>query len=219
MNPPFAYKIQNQNCWLTAERGIYWEQTSSLIVSDLHFGKTGHFRKNGIAIPQDIYQADLQRLVNLIRVFKPKKLIVVGDLFHSSKNLELNQFSRMRNSIADIEMILVAGNHDILEPNWYQENGIFLFEKKYQLNHFHFVHDPSDIDSNLQEAYFFAGHLHPSVSIKNNAKQRLNFPCFYFTKAMGILPAFSKFSGTAKVTKTKNNQIFAIVEDSLIEIN
>jgi metallophosphoesterase superfamily enzyme len=49
-------------------------------------------------------------------------------------------------------------------------------------------------------------------------KQSLRFPCYYFTENTAILPAFSKFSGTAKVTKKKSNQIFAIVEQSLIEI-
>jgi metallophosphoesterase superfamily enzyme len=55
-----------------------------LIVSDLHFGKTGHFRKSGIAVPQSVYKKDLQRLFHQVQYFQPRKLIVVGDLFHSS---------------------------------------------------------------------------------------------------------------------------------------
>ena len=30
---------------------MFWEEEKALIVSDLHFGKTGHFRKSGIAVP------------------------------------------------------------------------------------------------------------------------------------------------------------------------
>jgi len=60
-----------------------------LIISDLHFGKTGHFRKSGIAVPQGVYKEDLQRLVSQIQYFQPSQLIIVGDFFHSQLNKEL----------------------------------------------------------------------------------------------------------------------------------
>ena len=60
---PFSYRIKGQQLWLSADRCIFWEEEKALIVSDLHFGKTGHFRKSGIAIPPSVYKEDLQRLV------------------------------------------------------------------------------------------------------------------------------------------------------------
>ena len=83
MQAPILHRIKNQNLWLSGERCIYWENEKSLIVSDLHFGKSGHFSKSGIPIPQSVFNEDLQRLVNLLQYFKPEKLIVVGDFFHS----------------------------------------------------------------------------------------------------------------------------------------
>ena len=36
---------------LNQYRSIFWDKEKSLILSDLHLGKTAHFRKNGIALP------------------------------------------------------------------------------------------------------------------------------------------------------------------------
>ncbi len=217
MTAPIPYIIQENCFWLTSERGIFWEKERALILSDLHFGKTGHFRKNGIGVPQAVYKEDLQRMVELISFFKPTKLIAVGDLFHSADNLELQLFSKIRAVFSKMQLILVKGNHDVLDKSWYHQNNIELTNRNYTLSGFHFVHDPLDIPSGNTE-FYFSGHLHPSVSISGIGKQILHFPCYYFTENTGILPAFSKFSGTAKVKKKKNNRIFAIVENSLIEI-
>jgi DNA ligase-associated metallophosphoesterase len=217
MTAPIPYNIQDQNFWLTTERGIFWERESALILSDLHFGKTGHFRKNGIGVPHAIYKEDLQRMVDLISFFNPKKLIAVGDLFHSVDNLELQLFSKIRANFSKMKLILVQGNHDILENSWYQKNHIDVVNGNYCLGDFNFVHDPSEIPKE-KKAFYFSGHLHPSISISGIGKQSLNFPCYYFTEYSAILPAFSKFSGTAKVKKKKTNRVFAIVENSLIEI-
>ena len=81
MQAPILHKIHGQNLWLSAHRSLFWEEKKALIVSDLHFGKTGHFRKWEIGVPQNVYKEDLQRLVSLLHYFKPQKLIVVGDFF------------------------------------------------------------------------------------------------------------------------------------------
>lgn len=217
MTAPTPLTIREQQLWLSTNRGIFWENESSLILADLHFGKTGHFRKNGINVPAAVYKEDLQRMVELISFFQPKKIIAVGDLFHSKENLELSLFSKTRGDFSKIEFILVKGNHDSLADNWYERNEIKLAQDNLSIGAFNFVHDPANIsiDSTL---FSFSGHIHPGISISGLAKQNLSFPCFYFSEHNAILPAFSKFSGTAKMKKKKDNRIFAIVNHSLIEI-
>ena len=58
---------------------MYWERENTLILSDIHIGKTAHFRKHGIPMPDDVLQNDLKRLKQLIQHFKAKTLLVVGD--------------------------------------------------------------------------------------------------------------------------------------------
>jgi DNA ligase-associated metallophosphoesterase len=213
MQAPLLYKLHGQNLWLSAQRSIFWEEQKALIVSDLHFGKTGHFRKSGIAVPQTVYKEDLQRLISLLHHFQPRQLIVVGDFFHSSINTELDWFKKWRADFSALKILLVKGNHDILQQKWYEESGIDVLEKELQLDPFFFTHDYCE---NKPGLYTFCGHIHPGIVINGLGKQSLRFPCFYFAKEHCILPAFSKFTGAVAMDQRTARKIFAIVENQLI---
>src|SRR4051794_29618515 len=121
MTAPTIYKVRNHSVWLSADRCMFWEEEKALIISDLHFGKTGHFRKEGIPVPQNVYKEDLQRLITRIQYYQPKKLVIVGDMFHSKMNKELDLFKRWRSTFSQLNVLLVKGNHDILSDSWYKE--------------------------------------------------------------------------------------------------
>src|SRR5450432_447575 len=210
MGAPFYYKLLENNCWLSSERMVFWEEEKALIVSDLHFGKTGHFRKEGIAVPQSVYKEDLQRLVSQLQFFQPRQLIVVGDMFHSIANKELDWFKKWRDDFAELDIQLIIGNHDILKKQWYKEAGVAMNYEKFSLDNFSFVHDINSVSDflpyqtnslpnfrDLIPNYFFSGHIHPGVRISGAGKQSLLFPSFYFTPSFCVLPAFSKFTGLA----------------------
>lgn len=207
---------------------MFWEDEKALIVSDLHFGKTGHFRKSGIPVPPGIYKEDLQRLIAQIQYFQPRELIIVGDMFHSHANKELELFLKWRSDLSDINIRLIRGNHDILEENWYKKAGIQISSRNLSVNHFHFVHDISD-QLNRKEgyienlsgeiSYFFSGHLHPGIRLQGVGKQSLCFPCFYFGKKYAVLPAFSRFTGVALIYPDAEEEVFAIVNQELICIS
>jgi len=215
MQVPVLHKRNNQNLWLSAQRSIFWEEQKALILSDLHFGKTGHFRKAGIAVPQHVYKEDLQRLINLLHYFKPQKLIVVGDFFHSHANTELDWFKKWRNDFAAIEIVLVKGNHDILQNAWYKEAAIEVIEKELKINSFLFTHDNCATHADL---YTFCGHIHPGIYLQGLGKQSLRLPCFYFANDHCILPAFSKFTGTALIEPASDENVFVIVENKLVQM-
>ncbi|HYO21953.1 MAG TPA: ligase-associated DNA damage response endonuclease PdeM [Flavisolibacter sp.] len=215
MQAPLLHKIQNQHLWLSAHRSLFWEEEKALIVSDLHFGKTGHFRKWGIGVPQNVYKEDLQRLVSLLHYFKPEKLIVVGDFFHSSANTELDWFKRWRESFSLLQIVLVRGNHDILPDKWYNETGIEVVQPTLQIQSFLFSHDQCQAEDNV---YSFCGHIHPGILVNGLGKQSLRFPCFYFGKRQCILPAFSKFTGAVAMARSEAHAVYAIVENELVKI-
>ena len=218
MQAPVSYRIHQQQLWLTTERSIFWEEEKALIVTDLHFGKTGHFRKSGIAVPQNIYKEDLQRLVSQIQHFQPKQLIIVGDMFHSSANKELEWFLKWRADLPDLAIHLVKGNHDILQEAWYGMAGIQVIREQLAMNAFHFVHDVSDHSFGKTSPYLFSGHIHPGIRINGFAKQSLAFPCFYFGKQFAVLPAFSRFTGVAMIRPAADENVFAIVQDRLLQL-
>ncbi|HEX7903310.1 MAG TPA: ligase-associated DNA damage response endonuclease PdeM [Chitinophagaceae bacterium] len=215
------YSIGGQQLWLSPHRCIYWETEAAIIVSDLHFGKTGHFRKSGIAVPQTVYKEDLQRLVSLIQYFNPRQLIIAGDLFHSHINQELELFKKWRHDLSSVELHLVKGNHDILLDKWYEEANIIVHQKTFQLGSFLFCHDQADCHSHTlhDSLYSFTGHIHPGISIHGAGRQSLRFPCFYFTKSYCVLPAFSRFTGTYRIDPKEEENVFAIVNEQIVKMN
>ena len=202
---------------LSASRCIFWEEEKALILSDLHFGKTGHFRKNGIAVPQTVFKEDLQRLTSEIQFFKPSYLIIVGDLFHSRANKEMDLFLRWRSDFQHLPIKLVIGNHDILHKDWYSDAGIECFESQLHAGAFIFAHDKTQCDD-VDDCFVFSGHIHPCVMLSGIAKQSLRLPCFYFNKTHAVLPAFGKFTGTHPITPKKSDVIFALMDNKIIRL-
>jgi len=221
MHSPVNYICRDQSLWLSPDRCIFWEDQQALIVSDLHFGKTGHFRKSGIAVPQNVFKEDLQRLIHQLQFFNAKLLIAVGDLFHSQANKELELFTKWRKDLADVEIRLIKGNHDILKDKWYASSDILVIKDVLTIGNFCFQHDlkkctPENGNGKLN--YTFSGHIHPGIIINGLGKQSLRFPCFYFAKQYCVLPAFSHFTGVALIEPEDKESVFAIVNNSIISI-
>lgn len=194
---------------------MFWEEENTLVISDLHFGKTGHFRKMGVAIPQEVYQADLHRLFKVIQYFKPGKIVITGDLFHSSKNQEVDYFLRWRGALAHTRFILVKGNHDILQTRVYDALAIDVVDDIYQVGPFCFTHDAEG----LCNEYIFSGHIHPGIKMLGAARRSIALPCYYFTETYAILPAFSLFTGLAIMKPTKRDTVFAIAGKEVVRVS
>ena len=216
---PHLIQFHQQKIWLSPERCIFWEDQQTLILSDMHIGKTAHFRKAGIAIPQQVFQEDMHRLFQQIHFFSPKRIIVTGDLFHSEANLEHDWFSNWRRELAGIDFILVKGNHEILRNDVYQNLGIEIVDKELEIAPFFFSHD---LIQERRDACSFVGHTHPGIRIQGKGKQSFVFPCFYFTSDYCILPAFSKFTGKHVVDLQKGQTAYVIVgagiDQSIVEV-
>lgn len=211
------HTILNNSFLLSAGRCIFWEEEKTLVLSDLHFGKTGHFRKNGIAVPQTIFKEDMQRLTAQVQYFKADKLIIVGDLFHSHANKEMDLFVRWRHDFTQLNIQLIIGNHDILEADWYNKANITCIKKQLQTGPFVFTHDKAECTVTDRQ-YIFSGHIHPSVALHGNAKQSLKFPCFYFTRTYCVLPAFGRFTGTHTIRPLKGDSVFAVAQNKVIQL-
>jgi len=191
---------------LSENRVIFWEEKQTLIASDLHLGKSGHFRKSGIAIPQEVMKQDLMRLFQLFQHFNAHRIIVVGDMFHSHSNKEMEWFSRWRKDLPHIQWLLVQGNHDVLQKTWYRENNIDLAEV-WQESNLLFTHEPAP--ANLPEGVHgvISGHIHPGICLSGTGRQSLRMPCFYFSKNQCILPAFGVFTGLHIIKPKKRDTV------------
>ena len=207
------YELFGQRLLLSADRSLFWEARKTLVLSDLHLGKSGHFRKAGIPVPQQVFQEDLQRLFNLVQQFQPECLLVIGDMFHSSGNLEHEWFRSWRKELSQLQITLVKGNHDILEEAWYESAGIELAGERAEDGPFAFVHDIPAATKSEQTHYPICGHLHPAVCLPGGSRQTLRLPCFYFGKKQAVLPAFGRFTGTHPIHPKRGESIFAIINE------
>lgn len=217
MSSTFTKNIQNQTWKLLPEKAIYWEEKKTLIVTDLHIGKSGHFRKSGIAAPSTINAKNLERLGKLIEVYQPSTLLVLGDLFHSKANREWLEFEEWLKNFESQNIQLVTGNHDLLHQSFYESANISVFETL-DMGDFLFVHDPDDTIESDSKHTVVAGHIHPGISIKGKGRQSLRFPCFLFSDERILLPAFGEFTGLYTIKPEENEQIYAVVEGNILEL-
>lgn len=203
------FSIMGEELVLLAERAVLWPSKQTLIVSDLHLGKAGHFRKHGIPITKKIHIADLQILHQLLKDHQPEEVILLGDLFHSVENNEWQDFIRFIEDFSFIKFTLIQGNHDIFEE--YPQ--LLNLTQSLEVKPFFFTHIREE-----GELYNLSGHIHPGVRIKGAGRQGMTIPCFYFGTNHGVLPAFGQFTGIKKIRPSKNDRVFGIAGNQVIDL-
>lgn len=134
--------ICNQTFHLHPHAAIFWEETNTLIVADLHLGKATHFRRHGIAVPAYVKDETLEKLSGLLLDFKPARCLMLGDLFHSDYNLEWEEFADLVMAFSHVKFSLVPGNHDRLTYRQYEKYNIEVQEEPYFEGPFAFSHHP-----------------------------------------------------------------------------
>ncbi|HMR84042.1 MAG TPA: ligase-associated DNA damage response endonuclease PdeM [Niabella sp.] len=177
---------------LLVERAIYWPRKQVLFLADMHLGKTGYFRSRGIPIPSTVMTDDLKRLAMLIETYQPRTIIVAGDMFHHDYNADIHLFKQWRESFADIDFVLVPGNHDKLMHINYEALGIRLTGKDHVMEPFFITHHDMKDSEN---GFVISGHIHPGYIITGKARQSYRMPCFIVSAHRMVLPAFSAFTG------------------------
>lgn len=202
-----------QTLRLSPERCIFWEEEALLLLSDLHIGKVAHFRKSGIAVPNQLFQEEMHRLSCLVNDFKPRTILVTGDFFHSLANGEHQLFGQWRKALNATRILLVRGNHEVLPDAAYVDLGIEVVGKEYHIPPFSFVHE-KPVQSTV-DVFWFSGHIHPGIKFGGKGRQSLVLPCFYFAANHCVLPAFSKFTGKYLIEPSRGDQVYAIADSGI----
>ncbi|MDT0642029.1 ligase-associated DNA damage response endonuclease PdeM [Zunongwangia sp. F363] len=204
--------IKNNNFELHPCGAAYWREQDMLLISDAHLGKISHFRKYGSAVPQNAISKNFEELDAVFNHFQPQKICFLGDLFHSSINFEWQLFENWTRALSS-EVILIAGNHDVISPLKYEELGIRIFSE-WHIHHFLLTHHPEEKDG----FFNICGHIHPGFRLRGRGRQALKLRCFYKSPQQLILPAFGEFTGNYMMQPEKEDQIFAITKNEVILI-
>ncbi|MGB3588982.1 MAG: ligase-associated DNA damage response endonuclease PdeM [Tunicatimonas sp.] len=224
--------VCDQKLTLLHQRAIFWEEMQFLLLADLHLGKAGHFRKNGSPIPAAVHWQDLVILGELIEKHQPRKVVLLGDLFHSTLNNEWLDFAQWMEQYAPLPFVLVKGNHDMLPEAAYELDQLVVHPEEWIEKPFLLTHKPV-IEPNNQrggwkfpkssladsELYNLAGHIHPGTTVRLGLGQSERMPCFFFGPTIGLLPAFGQFTGCVRMNAQPQDQVYGIVsERSVIKI-
>jgi len=205
--------IQDQVFTLTNQRTLFWKKEKALILSDLHIGKTAHFRKNGIALSNQIFESDLQRLSVLIEYFHPEKFIVVGDLLHAGDNSDVDKFCEWKNQFPDIEFHLVEGNHDRISKKLEAKLCLNYKSSQLEIDNISFIHDFEKSNPKFQ----ITGHIHPGI-VLNSFVKKIKLPCFALSDNQLLLPAFSEFTGLDTKNLPKKGRFYVFTDTEIYEI-
>lgn len=207
--------IRKNHFKLSEEKALFWEEADALLIADLHLGKANHFRKSGIPVPSKPNDKNIDRLIGLLQRTKPKRVIFMGDLFHSHYNPEWEVFGQVLKYFPEISFELVIGNHDILGRHQYEKHQLLVHPKPIEQFGIRLSHEPEELST---DHYNIAGHIHPGVLLRGKGRQALRLPCFHFGKYQALLPAFGELTGTFKITPKKGDRVIVVVEGKLMQV-
>ncbi len=202
---------------LLPERAVYIEQLNSLLVADVHLGKSETFQARGIPIPNQVNQQTLERLQQLCSQYELKQLIILGDLFHSKLAMvdEVKvQWSTFLTNI-DAKVKLIIGNHDRHLITFLQDFAIDCSTTAIQIDNLILSHEPAPQPDCLN----ICGHVHPCVRLKSKL-DNLRLPCFYLDKTQNLLllPSFGEFTGSYEMPLSRDAIAYALVEGAIVPL-
>ena len=179
---------------LLPERAIWWPQTRTLFIADLHIGKAATYRALGQPVPGGTTQENLERLSALIVKHSPQQLIFLGDFLHAAAARTLSVMTALdqwREQHVSVAMLLVRGNHDSRAGDPPASLRIGVVDEPYLQGPFALCHYPQ-----LHATHFvLAGHVHPVCRLSGRGRDSLRMPCFVAEVGQAVLPAFGEFTG------------------------
>lgn len=199
------------------QRALWLPVFDTVLVADLHWGKAASFRAAHVPVPTGTTTSDLSRLSAVLDVTGAQRLVVLGDLLHarSGRHAEtLAVIAQWRARYAAVDMLLVRGNHDRHAGDPPPELDVVCMSTPWQAGPFVGVHEPAPHHT----GYVLAGHLHPHVTLRGRGRTSTRLPAFAFGPAVGVLPAFSSFTGGGMYEPQPTDDLFVIADDEVLPL-
>ena len=200
---------------LLAEGAVLLTNSSTLIVADIHLGKSAAFRAKGLPIPEGDTARDFARLLALAEKRHASQLVIAGDLFHAPSGIT----PELEDALADfiisigIPVTLVLGNHDVKIPEL--PAGLKVVPHLDFEGNIRVIHDPLHADG---AQLGISGHWHPVVKIPDGKRTSLRLPCFLFRNNTLVMPAFGSFTGGAVLSAEPGDRVFVPLREEVVEL-
>lgn len=181
--------IAGECLWPDVSGALYWPAAQTLVCADLHLEKGSAFARKGVFLPPYDSRATLARLLDLVKRFKPSRIVALGDSFHDREGpsrLGAGEAAALRALGRHCEMLWIAGNHDGDVARHFGGQAVDAAE----LGPLVMRHEPMPGAAPGE----LAGHLHPCAGVAVRGR-RLYRRCFVSDGTRAILPAFGAFTG------------------------
>ena len=173
---------------------LVWQETATLIVSDLHFEKaSASFAARGRHLPPYDTRVTLKRLAALVDPLCAARVICLGDSFHDNdapERMSDKDAGDLRALTDRANWIWVGGNHDAHLPHGFGGRIVDEFEA----DGLRFRHALRIGETGIE----ISGHFHPKATVPARGRP-VTRPCFVFDAHRVVLPAFSAFTGGLNV--------------------
>ena len=168
---------------------LYWPDEDLLAIADLHFEKGSSYAARRVFLPPYDTAATLIKLLELVCLYEPKRIVALGDFFHdaaASARLAAQDRARIRALQAGRDWIWITGNHDPVAPSGLDGDVV----AELAIGSIRFRHEPQDGAGEGE----IAGHLHPMARI-GGLGGTVRRRCFVSDGNRCILPAFGAYAG------------------------
>lgn len=182
--------------------GAFWADRETLIVSDLHFEKGSSFAARGVMLPPYDTRTTLMRLAALMRRYKPRRVISLGDAFHDAgaeRRMDEKDAAALEALMAQAEWLWVLGNHDPEPPARFSA----ATEEMAVIGALTFRHEPVERPAPGE----IAGHLHPCARVITEGRT-LRRRCFAVGCDRMVMPAMGAFTGGLNVLDEAFDSLF-----------
>lgn len=194
---------------LDGRLALFHEREQWLAVADLHFGYEVSQRAAGRLMPMWGMNSVRDRLLALLADYRPRQLVLVGDLVHDRAAA-----SELQRLFAELgrtcELIALAGNHDRQLVN------VVELRDSWQTDGFHFHHGHCTAEPSHRTQII--GHHHPASTIADGAGLRLKLPAFVQQSTCWILPAFSPWASGTQWTRDAESHVWVCSPQRVIRL-
>ncbi len=180
--------LAGERLMLDPAGALVWPATGMLVVADLHLEKGSSFARRGSLLPPWDTKVTLDRLALLLRRWKPRTVVALGDSFHDadgSGRLPHDEVARLASIAASVQFIWVQGNHDPSPPDGVGGEWV----ESFATGSLTFRHEAL-----ARASGEISGHFHPKATIPARAGS-VTRACFVTDARRVLLPAFGAYTG------------------------
>jgi len=209
--------LADQTFELLPQRGLFWFEQRTLLISDPLFGKANAVPSRGVPYSGTAKASTLNRLTTLLNFFEPDLLLVLGDLVEPAEkhNEELiDGLLFWRRQFQDVNVMRLHNG----APSTAEFLAEFRMKETTEnqfLSPFEF-----QVEFGPADGFVIAGRPHPAIKIVDReVGTGVKAPCFHLQSACLKLPAFCSAKDAVAISPRDGDRVFIVGPNEVVELS